>query len=447
MKVHILGIAGTFMGSLAQIAKKLGFEVTGMDSNIYSPMDKQLKQADIECSDYNNVNMPKADVYIIGNSLSRGHKCVEYILNKGYYYTSGAHFLFDILLKDKWVIAISGTHGKTTTASIISWILEYAGLNPSFLIGGVANNFAISGRVTNSKYFVIEADEYDTAFFDKRSKFVHYRPKTLIINNLEFDHSDIFNSIEDIKLQFHHLIRTMPEKSLIICPDKDKNIDDVFNKGLWTPVKRIITNTELKQIGIGSSFSVINDKNENLGEVNWQLLGKHNMLNALSAIFAANHIGVGFDKSIKALRTFKGVKKRLELLHKIANTFIYDDFAHHPSAISLTLSGLRKKIGKQKITAVFELRSNTMKKGTLKDKLVHSFSDADKVLCFRSSEILWDIESCVKNTNIELKYSISNIVKSFSFDSKNHHIVIMSNGSFANIHNKIAQHLQKLASL
>ena len=432
MHIHILGIAGTFMGSLALIAKQLGHQVTGQDQGVYPPMSTQLDEQKITYThSYKASDMPKADIFIIGNALSRGNECVEDILSKQYAYTSGAQWLSEQVLHDKWVLAISGTHGKTTTASMLAWILDYAGYNPSFLIGGVVEDFGVSSRLTDSNFFVIEADEYDTAFFDKRSKFAHYRPKTLVINNLEFDHADIFDSLKDIQKQFHHLIRTVPKEGVIIHPENIQAIDEVLEQGLWSG-EQTLPNQTLNSSALGTCFKVEN------AAVDWHLLGKHNMQNGLSAIYAAHHVGVPIDIACEALNQFKGVKRRLEIKYQTEHITLYDDFAHHPSAIQTTLAGLRDKVGSESIVAILELRSNTMKSGVHQQSLVDSLKEADQILILKPENANWDIHTLFNNTN--LFDSVDAIVDRLS-QLRQGHFVVMSNGGFDDIFNKLIKHL------
>ncbi len=433
MHIHILGIAGTFMGSLALIAKQIGHKVTGQDQGVYPPMSIQLDEQNIDYTQgYAVEDLPIADIYIIGNVLSRGNACVEEILNQRYTYTSGAQWLCENVLRDKWVLAVAGTHGKTTTASMLAWILEYAGYNPSFLIGGVAENFGISSRLTESNFFVIEADEYDTAFFDKRSKFVHYQPRTLVINNLEFDHADIFDSIKDIQKQFHHLIRIVPNSGLIIHPQGNKNIDQVLDMGIYSE-QQILPTSKLLLSENGTSFNIENST------VDWNLLGEHNMQNGLSAIYAAHHAGVPFAIACEALNTFQGVKRRLEVKYQTDNITLYDDFAHHPTAIQTTLLGLRAKIGNEKIIAILELRSNTMKSGVHQQSLVDALSEADQVLILKPDSQDWDIDALFNKNS--LFDSVIDIVTALS-QIKQGHFVIMSNGGFDDIFGKLITKLE-----
>lgn len=432
MHIHILGIAGTFMGSLALIAKQLGHTVSGQDQDVYPPMSTQLDEQNISYTHgYHLKDLPEADTYIIGNALSRGNTCVEEILNQQYTYTSGAKWLSEYVLHDKWVLAVSGTHGKTTTASMLAWILEESGYNPSFLIGGVVENFGVSSRLSDSNFFVIEADEYDTAFFDKRSKFVHYHAKTLVINNLEFDHSDIFDSIKDIQKQFHHLIRTVPNNGLIIHPQGNQNIDQVLDMGIYSE-QQTLPDATLSLSKKGTTFSVEN------GTVDWHFLGEHNMQNGLSAIYAAHHIGVPFEMACEALNSFQGVKRRLEIKHQTDDITLYDDFAHHPTAIQTTLSGLRAKIGNEKIIAILELRSNTMKSGVHQQTLVDALSEADQILILKPSNQDWDIDALFDKGS--LFNSVEDIITALN-QIKQGHFVVMSNGGFGDIFNKIIKKL------
>jgi UDP-N-acetylmuramate: L-alanyl-gamma-D-glutamyl-meso-diaminopimelate ligase len=432
MHIHILGIAGTFMGSLALIAKQLGHTVTGQDQGVYPPMSVQLDEQNIHYTqDYDVTSMPKADRYIIGNALSRGNVCIEEILTKQYSYTSGAQWLSENVLRDKWVLAVSGTHGKTTTASMLTWILEYAGYNPSFLIGGVTEDFGVSSRLTTSNFFVIEADEYDTAFFDKRSKFIHYHPNTLVINNLEFDHADIFDSIKDIQKQFHHLIRTVPSDGLIIYPENNPFIHEVLEQGIWSETETL-TNQQLHTTELGSSFDVLGHK------IDWHLLGKHNMQNGLNAIYAAHHIGVPFNIACEALNSFKGVKRRLEVKHHTESITLYDDFAHHPTAIQTTLQGLRAKVADEKIIAILELRSNTMKSGIHQQTLVDALKEADQILILRPDNPHWDIDQWFDKSALFGK--TDDIVEQLMQINQGH-FVVMSNGGFDNIFNKFIKKL------
>ena len=438
MHIHILGIAGTFMSGLAIIAKSLGYKVTGVDEDIYPPISFELVKNNIEFSKgYNLHNMPSADLFIIGNALSRGNICVEKILNEKYNYTSGPQWLGSIL-RQKHVIAISGTHGKTTTTAMLSWILEYAGLKPSFLIAGSANNFSTSARITSGKFFIIEADEYDSAFFDKRSKFIHYQPDILLINNLEFDHADIFDTIDDIKKQFHHLIRTVPANGVIIYHENEHNIKNVLKKGCWSLVKSI-KKPKLNYFTGGSYFQVDNELT-----LNWQQLGEHNMLNALGAIKAAKEIGISIKTSIDALTKFSGVKKRLEIKYHKNNTTIYEDFAHHPSAIASTIKGLRDKIGQEQIIVILELRSNTMKLGYHKKTLVNSLQNADNTYILEHQNIKNELKEILTSSKNIVLLKTTNKIISACVKYLPANIIIMSNSSFDNISDKLIAKLKTL---
>ncbi len=452
MKLHILGICGTFMGSIALIARELGHEVTGSDENVYPPMSTMLEQQGVEIQQGYLIEhlSDDHDLIMIGNTMSRGHEIVEYILNHKLPYCSAPEWLYQNVLRDKHVLAVSGTHGKTTTTSMLSWILEYAGLNPSFLIGGVAENFSVSSRLTNSKYFVIEADEYDTAFFDKRSKFVHYHPDTLVINNLEFDHADIFDDIEAIKTQFHHLIRTVPNQGKLVINAKSDHITKTLNQGCWTPIDSFSIDQGLWKVTISNndySQFEIQYQNETVAKVDWPLIGKHNAENALAAVAAANHIGIDPKMSSKALAEFKSVKRRLEKIAEYNNICLYDDFAHHPTAIELTIDALRNKVGDARIIVILEPRSNTMKSGVHGKTLAPSLSDADRVFLYQSPDVKWNLtqateslgEQCTVHNNIdEIVKSVVNFVK------PEDHIVIMSNGSFSGIHITLTEKISNL---
>ncbi|MBL4911367.1 MAG: UDP-N-acetylmuramate:L-alanyl-gamma-D-glutamyl-meso-diaminopimelate ligase [Alteromonadaceae bacterium] len=462
--IHILGICGTFMGGIAAIAKELGFRVSGCDANVYPPMSTQLEQLGIELlSSYEVSHLDdEPDLVIIGNALSRGNVMVEHILDRGIAYTSGPQWLLENVLKDKWVLAVSGTHGKTTTSSMLAWILDYAKLTPGFLIGGVPQNFDCSARLGNAPFFVIEADEYDTAFFDKRSKFVHYRPRTLVINNLEFDHGDIFNDLSDIQRQFHHLVRMVPSNGLILSPKNEQAISDTLAMGCWTPTEFSFA-TENSDSGWraekltadGSQFKVFIDNNLQ-GTVTWQLMGDFNIDNGLMAIAAARHAGVPSAVAIEALAKFINTKRRLELCGDIAGVKVYDDFAHHPTAISKTLTGLRahvdditlyprKKFGSQRIIAVLEPRSNTMKSGVHKDTLAPSLALADQVFIFQGEQVKWSVDELINQCQqpCEVSNNINALVsKVANIAQAGDHILIMSNGGFGGFHAKLLNKLK-----
>jgi UDP-N-acetylmuramate: L-alanyl-gamma-D-glutamyl-meso-diaminopimelate ligase len=453
MHIHILGICGTFMGSLAQLAKQLGHTVTGCDANVYPPMSTQLENAGIELTQgFDPAQLkPEPDLVVIGNAMSRGNPIVEAVLNSTIPYTSGPQWLCDHLLHDKWVLAASGTHGKTTTASMLTWILEYAGMKPGYLIGGVPKNFETSARLGDSPFFVVEADEYDSAFFDKRSKFVHYRPRTLIMNNLEFDHADIFADLAAIQTQFHHLVRTVPSNGLVIYPETESALDEVIDRGCWTPVEKIgeSDNAQWRIEPIkedGSHFAIYHQA-EKAGEVSWSLTGNHNIHNATAAIAAARNIGVEPHTACEALCQFEGVKRRMEHLGTIDGVTVYDDFAHHPTAIETTLEGLRAKVGSAKIIALIEPRSNTMRMGVHKGQLAESTMAADDVIWYQPAEVDWNLSEVVNHSPVAAKLStdIDSMIDDalhLAATADESHIVIMSNGGFGGIHQKLLAKLQ-----
>ncbi len=456
MHIHILGICGTFMGSLAVLAKQLGHEVSGCDANVYPPMSTQLEQQGIELLEgYDPAHLqPAPDLVVIGNAMSRGNPCVEYVLNQQLNYTSGPQWLCDEVLNNRWVLAVAGTHGKTTTTSMLTWVLEQAGMQPGYLIGGVPMDFSASARLGERPFFVIEADEYDSAFFDKRSKFVHYRPRTVILNNLEFDHADIFNDISDIQRQFHHLVRTVPEQGRIVLSAEDKYLQQVIKQGCWSEcVELSLTDNNaswyVKALNSdGSEFEVWH-KQQLQGVVNWQHSGEHNMANALATLAAAHHVGVRPEHGIEALNSFAGVKRRMEKLLSHNNIDVYDDFAHHPTAIKTTLQGLRRRVGNERIIAVIEPRSNTMRMGVHADNLARSTEDADEVVWYEPADVDWNLDHVVSaskntatlssSTDVIVENLCSNIAATSGAAL---HIVIMSNGGFDNIHRKLVEALQ-----
>lgn len=444
MHIHILGICGTFMGGIAAIAKSLGHKVTGSDQNVYPPMSTQLEELGIELTQGYNVNQldPKPDMVVIGNAMSRGNPCVEYVLDKGLPYTSGPEWLKHNLLQNSWVLAVAGTHGKTTTASMLAWILEYAGLKPGFLIGGIVQNFGVSAKVGETPFFVIEADEYDTAFFDKRSKFVHYLPRTLILNNLEFDHADIFDDLNAIKKQFHHLMRTLPQSGKVIWPKQDTALNEVIDQGLWSESETLNGDWDYTLLQPdGSEFYVLLN-NEKQGTVNWQAIGEHNVKNAVMAIAAARHVGIAVDHSIAALGEFISPKRRMELKADINNIKVYDDFAHHPTAIKTTLAGLRAKVGNEKIIAILEPRSNTMKMGVHQHTLLASLESADDVLLFEPDNLNWSLKEQADKAGMQCFSSTQTIIDSvLSNIAPNQHILIMSNGGFNGLHQQLVDGL------
>jgi UDP-N-acetylmuramate: L-alanyl-gamma-D-glutamyl-meso-diaminopimelate ligase len=452
MHVHILGICGSFMGGIAAIAKSLGHKVTGSDKNVYPPMSTQLEALGIELTEgYCESQFdPAPDMVVIGNAMSRGNPAVEYVLNRNLPYTSGPQWLLDNLLKDRWVIGLSGTHGKTTTSSMVAWILEHAGLNPGYLIGGVPENFGVSARVGESPFFVIEADEYDSAFFDKRSKFVHYRPKTLVINNLEFDHADIFADLGAIQTQFHHLVRMVPENGLILTPNNTPAIEDMLKRGCWSSRQSLGKEWHAELLKKdGSEFNVLHN-GVIAGTVTWALVGQHNVDNALMAIAAAHHAGVTLPDAIDALSFFKNVKRRMEVKGEVNNITLYDDFAHHPTAIATTLDGLRKKVGNARILAVLEPRSNTMKMGVHKDTLANSWQKADKVYLYEPEGMDWSLVDSVAHSNAPTHCfrDVEKIVQGVcNVAQPGDHILVMSNGGFEGIHGRILDALKMKSKL
>ena len=452
MHVHILGICGSFMGGIAAIAKSLGHKVTGSDKNVYPPMSTQLEALGIELTEgYCESQFdPAPDMVVIGNAMSRGNPAVEYVLNRNLPYTSGPQWLLDNLLKDRWVIGLSGTHGKTTTSSMVAWILEHAGLNPGYLIGGVPENFGVSARVGESPFFVIEADEYDSAFFDKRSKFVHYRPKTLVINNLEFDHADIFADLGAIQTQFHHLVRMVPENGLILTPNNTPAIEDMLKKGCWSSRQSLGKEWHAELLKKdGSEFNVLHN-GVIAGTVTWALVGQHNVDNALMAIAAAHHAGVTLPDAIDALSFFKNVKRRMEVKGEVNNITLYDDFAHHPTAIATTLDGLRKKVGNARILAVLEPRSNTMKMGVHKDTLANSWQKADEVYLYEPEGMDWSLIDSVAHSNAPTHCfrDVEKIVQGVcNVAQPGDHILVMSNGGFEGIHGRILDALKMKSKL
>lgn len=452
MHIHILGICGTFMGGLALLARSLGHEVSGSDAGVYPPMSTQLEEAGIKLMEgYEPEHLqPAPDCVVVGNAMSRGNPAVEYMLEQGLRYTSGPQWLAEHVLHGRWVLAVAGTHGKTSTASLLAWILEDAGMDPGFLIGGVPRNFGISARLGGTPFFVVEADEYDTAFFDKRSKFVHYHPRTLILNNLEFDHADIFDDLAMIQRQFHHLLRTIPGNGLIVAPEQDQAIDQVLEMGCWTPLERFSAHGEIQWHSENSNpensrFDICLNA-ERLGSVDWELHGQHNLNNALAAVAAARHAGVPPAIAIEALASFKNVKRRMELRGKIAGITVYDDFAHHPTAIATTLDGLRAKVGSERILAVLEPRSNTMRMGVHADQLVASLEAADQVLVFAPSELKWDAAAVLGGLNSKARIfdSVDAIIAALRTEAESgDHILIMSNGGFGNIHQRLLDSLKE----
>jgi UDP-N-acetylmuramate: L-alanyl-gamma-D-glutamyl-meso-diaminopimelate ligase len=451
--VHILGICGTFMGGIAAIARESGFVVSGSDASVYPPMSTQLEQLGIALREGYHADhlQPAPDQVIVGNALSRGNPAIEYLLDYNLSYTSGPQWLAEHVLQQRHVLAVAGTHGKTTTSSMLLWILECAGLQPGYLIGGVPQNFGSSARLGSGRHFVIEADEYDTAFFDKRSKFVHYRPRTLIVNNIEYDHADIFPDLAAIQRQFHHLLRTVPQSGLVIRPLTDPAVDATIKLGIWTPQTTLGSTgadwTYVEQAADQSAFEV-RQVGTSVGRVHWDLIGKHNAMNALAAIAAAVHVGVEPGVACQALHTFKGVKRRLECLATVAGVTVYDDFAHHPTAVATTIAGLRKRVGRDRIVAVLEPRSNTMRLGSHKDALAQAFVEADEVVLYQPPQLGWDLDGALQGVAHRHTFAeIDSMVGYLSTTLKApDHCLIMSNGGFGGIHQKLIKALGSAAN-
>ena len=446
MHIHILGICGTFMGGIAQLARAAAHRVTGCDANVYPPMSTQLEAAGIELVEGYAADQLAlgADLWVVGNAVSRGNPLLEAILDRGLPYVSGPQWLADNILGGRWVLAVAGTHGKTTTTAMLAWILEDAGLSPGFLVGGVPQDFGVSARLSgalaDSPFFVIEADEYDTAFCDKRSKFVHYRPRTAILNNLEYDHADIFPDLAAIETQFHHLVRTVPGSGLIVANGAEASLARVLARGCWTPVE---------QFGGGGAWQVRGDEADGSlevvldgvvqGAIRWDITGEHNRANALAALLAARHAGVPIDHGLAALTRFQGVKRRMEVRGTVRGVTVYDDFAHHPTAIATTLAGLRRKVGKARILAVLEPRSNTMKLGTMKDRLPESLADADRVYCY-GANLGWDAGAVLARLGDRsvVADELDRLVAVIAGEARDgDHVLVMSNGGFGGIHGKL----------
>lgn len=479
MHIHILGICGTFMGSLALLARDLGYKVTGSDANVYPPMSTQLEMAGIEIMQgYSadhlgaNDNYSEPDLVVVGNAMKRGIESVEYMLNQGIAYTSGPQFLSEKVLQSRHVLAVAGTHGKTTTTTMLAWILQFNNIDTGFLIGGVpiVSNTKNSNNLTNifahssylgKDYFVIEADEYDSAFFDKRSKFVHYRPKTAILNNLEFDHADIFSDLEAIQTQFHHMIRMIPSNGRIIMPSFIQSLEETIDKGCWTPIWRMETvenfhsNDQSWQVKLlkedGSEFSIKyqNNDKEEIGQVVWNMSGLHNIHNGIVAVAAAVDIGISVQEACKALSNFSGIKRRMELIGKPQGIHIYDDFAHHPTAIKTTLDGAKKKLTNKRLWAIIEPRSNTMKMGIHQATLAQSSELADQVLWYEPDGLEWGLADTISNAKVsnnqQVFGSIEQIIEYICNNIKlDDALIIMSNGGFDGIHSRLINALNKI---
>jgi UDP-N-acetylmuramate: L-alanyl-gamma-D-glutamyl-meso-diaminopimelate ligase len=450
MHIHVLGICGTFMGGLAAIARAAGHRVTGCDANVYPPMSTQLAALGIELVegfDASQVEL-RPDLFVIGNVVTRGNALMEEILDRGLRYVSGPQWLAEQVLFDRWVLAVAGTHGKTTTSAMLAFVLERAGLAPGFLIGGVPQDFSDTGRLGKSRYFVIEADEYDTAFFDKRSKFVHYRPRTAILNNLELDHADIFPDLAAIERQFHHLVRTVPRSGRLVVNGRDEALDRVLRVGCWSEVDRfgVGDGWSATAAAADGSFDVLR-RRERVGRVAWALAGEHNRSNALAAIAAANHVGVAPDVAIEALSAFGGVRRRLEVRGVVAGVTVYDDFAHHPTAIATTIEGLRQRVGDARILAVLEPRSNTMKLGVMKDRLAGSLAGAERVFCYAGG-VGWDPAGALAPLadRAHVMDDLDGLVRAIVAEARaGDHVLVMSNGGFGGIHEKLVQSLAAAA--
>jgi len=447
MHIHILGICGTFMGGIAAIAKQAGHTVTGCDANVYPPMSTQLEQLGIVLTQgWDPLQLEQAaDVYVIGNVVSRGNPLMEAILDRGLPYVSGPQWLAESVLRQKWVLAVAGTHGKTTTTSMLAWILEDAGLNPGFLIGGVPENFGVSARLTDSPFFVIEADEYDTAFFDKRSKFVHYRPRTAILNNLEFDHADIFPNLDAIQTQFHHLVRTVPGQGLLVVNGRDAHLAATLQRGCWTPVEHFGGSDGWQCVEPATDAvdpgqpRMVRFAGHDIAPLRWDILGGHNRMNALAAIAAARHVGVAPELAVDALSRFRNVKRRLEVRGTVRGVTVIDDFAHHPTAISETLAALRERVGGGRILAVLEPRSNTMKQGIWKDDLARSLDDAQAVFCYTRG-LGWDAAGALASLGARLTAGddLAALVQAITVEARDGDtVLVMSNGGFDGIHGQL----------
>ena len=438
MHIHILGICGTFMGGIATIARQAGHKVTGCDANVYPPMSDQLAAQGIELIEgYATEQIRlKPDLWVVGNVVTRGTPLIEEILDSGGPYVSGPQWLAENILRKKWVLTVAGTHGKTSTSAMLAWILEAAGERPGFLIGGVPQNFGVSARLTDSEYFVIEADEYDTAFFDKRSKFIHYRPRTAILNNLEFDHADIFSDIASIERQFHHFVRIIPRSGLVVANRLDAAIERVLKLGCWTPIEYFDDGDGWQAKALDAGGFRVSRAGEEFGTVSWDLPGDYNRSNGLAAIAAARHAGVDPTAACAALGRFLSVKRRMELRGVAAEVAVYDDFAHHPTAIAATVAGLRRKVGPARILAVLEPRSNTMKLGVMKDALPGSLAQADLVYCY-SSNLTWDPAETLAPLGAkatcydDLDALVTAVIAAARPGDQ---IVVMSNGGFGGIH-------------
>lgn len=455
MHLHILGICGTFMGGIAALARAAGHRVTGSDQSVYPPMSDQLAALGIDLIEgYDPQQLQlKPDVIVVGNVMSRGSALVEALLESGIAYTSGPEWLARHVLAGRWTLAVAGTHGKTTTSSILAWILEHAGLGPGFLIGGVPGNFNVTARLGAGTHFVVEADEYDTAFFDKRAKFVHYRPRTAVLNNLEHDHADIYPDVAAIQWQFHQLLRMVPRNGLVVANVGDANVMRVIDMGCWTPVERFAGTVSgdtawYAAAPPGGDYSIftIMEGNRCAGDVHWQMVGRHNAENALAAVLAARSAGVAIETAIAALKEFAGVRRRMELRGVVGGISVYDDFAHHPTAVEMTIDGLRRRIGTARLIAVLEPRSNTMKLGTHRGALAKSLARADRVWMYQGPNVSWDVAGSVAalGERASVSKDIGQLVATLGETlAAGDHVLIMSNGGFGGIHTKLLERLAK----
>jgi UDP-N-acetylmuramate: L-alanyl-gamma-D-glutamyl-meso-diaminopimelate ligase len=472
MHVHILGICGTFMAGIAATAKATGHRVTGSDRNVYPPMSTQLEALGVPVHEgFDAAQLePVPDVVVVGNVMTRGIPVIEALLDRGLPYASGPEWLAREVLRDRWVLAVAGTHGKTTTSSLVAWILEYAGLSPGFLIGGVPEDFGVSARIGETPFFVIEADEYDTAFFDKRAKFVHYRPRTAILNNLEFDHADIYPDVPSIQRQFHHLVRIVPAGGRVIWNAADARLVETLRMGCWTPTEGfarageiarpgraggaerparagdVLWSARMADDGDGSRFDVVVG-GEAVGAVDWRLIGGHNVDNALAAIAAARHAGVPPAVACAALGEFRGIKRRMQRLGEARGVSVYDDFAHHPTAIASTLDGLRRRVGAQRIVAVLEARSNTMRMGVHRDALAPSLQGADDAWIYAPADLGWDAAAVAAELGPkgQTAATVEELVARLAPRLRaGDHVLIMSNGGFGGLHGKLLAALQSL---
>ena len=453
MHVHILGICGTFMGGIAALARAAGHRVTGSDQNVYPPMSTQLAALGIELIEgYGAEQLTlEPDVFIVGNAMTRGMPVIEAVLDRALPYASGPEWLASQILRERWVLAVAGTHGKTSTSSMLAWILESAGLAPGFLIGGVPQNFAVSARLGAAPYFVIEADEYDTAFFDKRAKFVHYRPRTLVLNNLEYDHADIYPDLAAIERQFEHLLRTVPGAGRVICNGADANLQRVLAAGCWTAVERFARSARTGvQWSLAappesdfSRFHVLGDGHD-YGELEWSMIGAHNAENALAALAAARHAGVSIEQGIQALRDFQGVARRMQLRGVVAGVHVYDDFAHHPSAIVTTIDGLRRRVGRERIIGVLELRSQTMRRGVHQATLAGALGGADEVWLYAPPSVRWDVHGAMAalGARAHVTSDLEGLARELALTLQpGDHALIMSNGGFGGLHSRLLEAL------